>query len=140
MKTINYLLLILAIVAGIYFSMTSLVIVRAISDDPQSWMGGVSSDLTLFWAAAGVLAGGWLALATLLAIFGLLFAAKRRRGAFWLLKLPGLLGFILGLAVLVGLAVLMPDWTRVAAFPAGIAIPALLFFLVGSQFRRMNPA
>lgn len=139
MKTINYLLLVLAILAGVYFSLTSFVIVQVISDDPTAWMGGISSDLTLFWAAAAVLGGGLLALATFLAIFGLFFGAKKRRAAFWLLKLPGLLAFIIALGVLVGLAVLMPDWPRAVGFPLGLGIPALVFFLVGSQFRRLNP-
>ena len=139
MKTVNTLLLVLAILAGVYFSITSYVIVRSISDAPETWMGGASSEATLLWVASGLLGGGFLALATLLAIFGLIWGRNNRRAAFWLLKVPGVVAFIFALLVFAGLIALMPDWLKVIAYPLGLAIPTLLFWMAGTVYRKLNP-
>lgn len=110
MKILFRILLLLAILLSIRFLPSAFTAFLTITSEPESWQGGVDGDSTIIWFAIIIVGYGYLSMQTLLAIFGLLFGFNGRKAAFWLLVLPGIFGFLLGLLWLVLLMIYDIEW------------------------------
>jgi hypothetical protein len=112
---------------------------NSITNDPEGWMGGVSMETTLVWFALLFLGFGFLVIETFLAILGILFATKKRIGAFWLLKFPGSIGIILSVILLIIMIVYDIDWQNHLFVLLFIIIPSIFYFSYGNSIRKLFP-
>lgn len=139
MKPILRILTPLAILGSLYLMLPAFTAFKSITGDVEAWMGGVSTETTMVWFATIFLGYGFLLLATLLALLGWLFASSKRVGAFWLLKLPGLLGIILCALLFVAFYLWDIDWDRHIRVVAFLMVPFLIYALYGHGIRKAHP-
>lgn len=112
---------------------------NTITTKPDEWMGGVSTESTIAWFVVIVLGFGFLFLESFLALMGFLFSQKKRRGAFWLFKLPGMFGIVISLllaALMIGIDF---DWKNNLFVCLYIFVPSLIYWLFGNQIRKYFP-
>lgn len=110
MKIFIRLLLLIGILISIVYAPSALVAFDSITSDPEGWQGGLDHQSTLIWFVIIVIGYGYLFFQTILAIFGFLFAFKRRKGAFWFLIVPGMTGIIFGILWTVLLVLFDLEW------------------------------
>jgi hypothetical protein len=136
MKTIFKIILAIGILLSISYLPSAFNALHTITDDPGGWQGGVDNNSTIAWFAIIIIGYGYLSIQTLLAIFGWLFGFKRRKAAFWLLKLPGLFGLILGLLWLVVLIMFDAEWPSSWFVAFILIVPPTTAFTTGMFIRR----
>jgi hypothetical protein len=110
-----------------------------ITKTPDEWMGGVSPETTMVWFVIIALGFGYLLIQTVFAVFAVLFSQKGRRGAFWLLKLPAVLGIILTLLLSVLIFAFDIDAQKHIFVVLYFTIPSIVYFTFGNSIRRLNP-
>lgn len=138
-------LLILKIIVFVTIIISGLSMIPAltafetITTSPEEWMGGVSPESTLVWFAVIFLGFGFLAFETLLALVGFIFSQKKRLGAFWLFKLPGILGIILSVFLAFLIIGFEIDWKNHLFVILYILLPSLIFAIFGNTIRKLNP-
>ena len=128
MKYILKILLFLAILITVGYLLPAFNVFTSITQTPAEWQGGISVNSTIVWAITIIIGYSYLMLQSLLGLFGLLFAFKKRRAAFWLLLLPGFLGILLAIIWLVLFILFDAEWPaswQVVAVP--FAAPLLAY-------------
>ncbi len=136
MKALFRIILLISILLGISYLPAAVNAFFTITDDPGGWQGGVNTHSTIAWFAIIVIGYGYLSIQILLALFGLVFGFKRRKGAFWLLQLPGLFGVILGLLWLFLLIMFDAEWPSSWFVAFILFFPPLIAFATGLLIRR----
>jgi hypothetical protein len=135
MKVLFRILLLYAVLLSISYLPAALNAFYTITDDPEGWQGGIDNDSTMVWFAIIVIGYGYLAFQTLLALFGLLFAFKRRLGALWLLVLPGIIGVLFGLVWLYLLMNYDIEWPSSWFVAVVLLVPPFIAFISGIVVR-----
>lgn len=110
-----------------------------ITKTPDEWMGGVSPETTMVWFVLITLGFGYLLIQTVFAVFAFVFSQKGRRGGFWLLKLPAILGIILTLLLSALILVFDIDPQSHIYIALFFAIPSIVYFIFGNSIRKRNP-
>ncbi len=110
-----------------------------ITTKPDVWMGGLNPETTIVWLVIVTLGFGYLLLQTVFAVFAFIFSQKGRRGAFWLLKTPAVLGIIFTVLLAVLILAFDIDPERHVYIVLYFAIPSVVYFIFGNSIRRRNP-
>ncbi len=140
MKAIIKLILFLAIILGGMIAFLGIKNGLYIQDHIEEWNGGINFEATLTDLYVFLVGGGFIGLATFLAFFGLGFAPRGRKSAFWLLVLPGFLGLLIAIVGIYFMAVSYEtNWLKIGKyFIIALVIPPFLYFLTGIYFRKTN--
>ena len=139
MKTLLRIFTLLVILGSLYCMLPAFFAFKSITDDPEGWMGGVNPEATMVWFALIFLGFGYLAFATFLAMLGWLFGQSKRKAAFWLLKLPGILGMVLCVFLLFIFYQWDIDWAKHSFVFAFLIIPFGVYALYGHHIRKLHP-
>jgi hypothetical protein len=135
MKTFFRVIVLLTILLSISYLPSAFHAFNSITKDPEGWQGGVNENSTLAWFVIIVIGYGYLSIQTLLAVFGLFFGFKKRKAAFWLLMLPGIIGLVLGLTWLILLALYDLEWPSSWFVAFILLFPPFIAFISGTYVR-----
>ncbi|WP_420602852.1 hypothetical protein [Flagellimonas sp.] len=139
MRIFLKILTLLTILASFYLLVPAFAAFKSITTDPEGWMGGVSAETTMVWFAIIILGFGFLGFTSFLALMGWLFGNTKRIAAFWLFKLPGILGIVLSSFLALALYLWSIDWGRHIFVIALLIIPFIIYTLFGNHIRKSNP-
>lgn len=136
MKLSYKIALIIGILISITYAGPALSVFHSITSDPTGWQLGISISSTIVWFATVTLGYGYLLLQNILAFFGLFFAAKSKRKAFWLLVAPGFVGILLGTLWLGLFIAYEVEWPASWPLPTIMIIVPLAAFIIGKRLRK----
>lgn len=139
MKKVLRFITFIVILASLYALIPAYYAFKSITEDPEAWMGGISAETTIVWFALIFLGFGYLAFATLLALMGCLFGHSKRKAAFWLLKLPGILGVLLCVLLFTAFYLWDIDWISHVKVVVVLFLPFLIYFFYGNTIRKSHP-
>lgn len=138
-NTILNILVIVAIIFSIVMMFSVYPAFMSITSNPEGWMGGVDFNMTIVWFVLLFFGFGFLLIQTILAIFGVLLARKKRRGAFFLFKLPGIIGLIIATIITVCFVLYVIDWEKQAFILLYLIVPMVIYFIYGNSIRKRIP-
>ncbi|MDC6387887.1 hypothetical protein PP182_04305 [Maribacter sp. PR1] len=139
MKLALRIILIFTLFASIYLMLPAIAAFNSITSDPEGWMGGISAEATMVWFAVILLGFGFLGFVTILALIGAIFGRSNRKSAFWLFKLPGILGIILSLLLFIVFYLWDIEWSKHSRVFIFLTIPFLIYAIYGHYIRKSNP-
>ncbi len=140
MKAIVKLILFLTIILGCVIAFLGVKNGLYVQGHMEEWNGDINFEATLTDLYILLIGGGFIGFISFLAFFGLGFAPKGRKSAFWLLVLPGFFGLLIAIVGLYFMTVSYgPNWLeRGKYFIVALVTPPILYFLIGIYFRKAN--
>ncbi len=140
MKVIVKFILFLAILLGCVIAFLGIKNGLYVQQHIDEWNGGINYEATLTDLYVFLVGGGFIGFATFLAFFGLGFAPRGRKSAFWLLILPGFFGLLIAIVGIYIMAVSYgTNWFEIGKYIiVALVTPPILYFLTGIYFRIAN--
>jgi hypothetical protein len=138
-KTILNILIIVAIIESLVVMLPAYNAFISITSKPDEWMGGVDSNMTILWFVIIFFGFGFLLVQTVLAIFGVLFAREKRRGAFFLFKLPAIIGLIIAIIITICFVMYVLEWQKQGFVLLYLILPMVMYLIYGNSIRKRIP-
>jgi len=140
MKAIVKLILFLTIILGCLIAFWGVKNGFYVQRHIEEWNGGINFEATLTELYILLIGGGFIGFISFLAVFGLGFAPKNRKSAFWLLVLPGFFGLLIAIVGIYFMTISYgSNWLEMGKyFIVALVTPPILYFLIGIYFRKAN--